>query len=174
MGYLLGHLRIVRVLHQKWVALHPHLVVYHSASHMSSASNINLSGIGDHPWENLPHKLSSIRGLVWKQSHYAQVWWSKKCWKPHFFRRKDAIFGSSPIFWTPQHLNSTLNCHCLTPRHLGDVAVATPVIHPPLPPVAESDESIASAPGCVHPQRTPGCVHGPDMSEACLKLFSGP
>ena len=54
----------------------------------------------------------------------------KKCWKPHVFRRKDAIFGSSPIFWTPQHLNSTLNCHCLTPRHLGDVAVATPVIHP--------------------------------------------
>ena len=98
----------------------------------------------------------------------------QKMLKTSFFSKKRCHFWQFPYFLdTPtsqQHPELPLprpkapRCRCC-----GDTSDP-----PPLPPVAENDESIASAPGCVHPQRTPGCVHGPDMSEACLKLFSGP
>ena len=82
-----------------------------------------------------------------------------------FLQEKDAIFGGSP--WTPQHL-STLNRHSLPRRHLSDVAVATPVIHPLC-------HQLLKAMKALHPRQavfTRSALlegNGPDMSEAILQ-----
>ena len=99
-------------------------------------------------------KLSFTSGFVWKQSHYAQVWClkhvenlmvfpsRKRC---HFWRfTLDIPTSQHPQ--PPQPPPTAPQWRCC-----GDTSDP-----PPLPPVAESGESIASAPGCVHPQRTPG------------------